>query len=187
MPEFTAFIPALCGAIFGFLLKYIYDKIAIKRRFKQELEDNDHIDVTGEWYAAWQTSVDGQELLNSEHLKMEQKGKTLRIWNTERSPENPKAGYLWEGQMQFLQGRNVMGWYFSKKQENNASKGMLYLTYLSQRKQFFGKWVGTAYDGELVNGYVVISKDRSSAMSELASFVNKHPQELQLIAFSGID
>lgn len=99
------FLPPLFGAIAGVVLKYIYDRIAEHLQFKKELKDNNYIDVTGEWYAAWQTSVDGSELINTEHLKIEQKGKIIKIENTERSPENPKAGYLWNGQLQFFRGK----------------------------------------------------------------------------------
>lgn len=88
--------------------------------------------------------------------------------------------------MQFFQGRNVMGWYFPKKEENNSSKGILYMTFLSPRKLFYGKWVGTAYDGELVTGYVVVGKDRTSAKNGLESFVRRHPQDLQLISYAGV-
>lgn len=183
MLDVIAFLPPLAGALAGVVLKYLYDRFATKQRFKKELEDNDFIDVTGEWYAAWQTSVDGKELLNTEHVKLIQKGKTLRIYNTEKSPENPKAGYLWEGQLQFFQGRSVMGWYFPKRGENNASRGILYMTHISQRKVFIGKWVGTAYDGELVTGFVVIGKDRTSARQELEEFTKKHPQDIQLISY----
>lgn len=185
MPSFSSFLPPLVGAVVGMLLKALYDVIAARRRFKKELEDNDNIDVTGEWHAAWQTSVDGAELINTEHIKMLQKGKTVKVWNTEKSPENPKAGFLWESQSQFLQGRNLMGWYFAKAEESNASKGILYLSYLSPRKLFFGKWVGTAYDGELITGCVVFSKVRAEAKLELQRFIAAAGQ-ITLIGYTGV-
>ena len=186
MLDLITFLPPLVGAAFGVFLKFGYDRWAEKRRFKRELEDNNDIDVSGEWCAAWQTSVNGQELINCETIKIEQKGKTLRIWNTEKSPENPIAGYLWEGQLQFFQGRNVMGWYFPKKLENNTSKGIMYMAYLSQQKKFVGQWVGSAYDGELVAGFVVIKKDRSEARKQLEAFIAAHPeQHVRLLYHTG--
>lgn len=185
MPDLLTFLPPLAGAVVGFILKFAYDRWADRRRFKRELEDNNNIDVSGEWCAAWQTSVEGKELINCEALKIEQKGKTVRIWNTERSPDNPVAGYLWEGQLQFFQGRNLMGWWFPKKEENNSSKGIMYMTYLSQQKKFVGQWVGSAYDGELVTGFVVLKKDRSEARKHLAAFIAAHPQHVRLIYSAG--
>lgn len=186
MLDLSSSLPPMLGAAVGIGIKYLYDFYAEKRKFKKELEDNNNIDVTGEWYVAWQTSVDGEEIVNTENLRIEQKGKTIKLWNTEKSPENPKAGYFWEGQMQFFQGRNVMGWYFPKKEENNASKGIIYMTFISPRKLFIGKWVGTAYDGEIVTGYVVIKKDRASAKQELEMFIKKHPQDIRLISYTGL-
>jgi hypothetical protein len=182
-----AFLPPLSGAVVGVALKYLYDRWADRRRFKKELEDNNNIDISGEWCAAWQTSVEGSELVNCEAIQVIQKGKTVRIVNTERSPDNPKAGYLWEGQMQFFQGRNLMGWYFPRKEENNSSKGIMYMTYLSPQKKFIGQWVGSAYDGDLMAGYVVIKKDRSAARAELEAFIKAHPQDVRLIYNTGLD
>lgn len=186
MLDFTAFLPPLAGAVVGVALKYVYDRWAERRKFKRELEDNNNIEVSGEWCAAWQTSVDGKELINCEAIRLEQRGKTVRIWNTERSPDNPKAGYLWEGQLQFFQGRNLMGWYFPKKEENNSSKGIMYMTYLSPQRKFVGQWVGSAYDGELVTGYVIVKKDRSAARQDLEAFIAAHPQHLRLIYHTGV-
>lgn len=184
--NWMTFIPPIVGVVFGFIVKLLYDKYAISRKFKKELEDNNHINVTGEWYAAWQTSVDAMSLINTEHLSLQQKGKTVKMLNTERSPENPKGGFLWEAQLQFLQGRNLMGWYFAKPEESNASKGIMYFTYLSPKKIFYGKWVGTAYDGDLVTGYVVISKDRTTSRKELEEFIKNHPQDIRLITYDGL-
>lgn len=179
-------VPPIFGAIVGFFIKLIYDRYAIKRRFKKELKDNNSIDVSGEWYAAWQTSVENITLINTEHLMLQQKGKTVKMWNTERSPENPRGGYLWDAQMQFFQGRNLMGWYLAKPEENNTSKGMMYFSYLSPRKIFYGKWVGTAYDGDLITGYVIISKDRTVSRKELEEFILNHPQDIRLITYNGL-
>jgi len=177
---------AVGGAVLGWLLSYVSGKVQGHYQFKKELKDNNHVDVNGEWYVAWQTSVDGQQLLNTEHIMIVQRGQTIRMWNTEKSPENPKGGYLWEAQLQFFQGRNVMGWFFAKKEESNTSKGIMYFSYFSPRKIFWGSWVGSAYDGELVSGYAVIGKDRTTALQELTSFIQKHPSDVRLISYAGL-
>ncbi|MFZ3384172.1 MAG: hypothetical protein WA144_09625, partial [Candidatus Methanoperedens sp.] len=99
----------LVGVIIGLLI----DDIKSKRRFKQELKDNNSIDITGnDWYAAWHTSVEHTTNLNTENLSIKQKGQTVKMKNIEKSPENPKGGYLWEAQLQFFHGKTLMGWYF---------------------------------------------------------------------------
>lgn len=178
----SAIILSLGSAVFGVLLRYAFEVAREKYRFKRELEDNNFIDVTGDdWHAAWQTAVEKQVLVNTEKLCMRQKGKVVKVWNTEKSPENPKGGYRWESQLQFFQGRVLMGWYFPLKAENITSKGIMFLCYHSAKKTFYGKWVGSAYDGDLANGFMVISKDRSTSRSELDKLMTAHPDKVNVI------
>src|SRR3989339_59144 len=167
-------IPIL-SAVLGVLFRYLYGIWADRRKFKQELKDNNFIDVTAtDWHAAWQTSVDNVEIINTERLIMVQKGNVVKVKNVEKSPENPKGGYLWEAQMQFFQGRYMMGWYFPLVAENNTSKGIMFFAYHSPKKMFYGKWVGASYDGDLSNGFLVISKDRTSSLVELTKLISIH-------------
>lgn len=174
---------AIISALVGAALSYIIGLLHEQRRFRQELSSNNNIVVSGDdWHAAWQASVDSHELLNTEHLVINQKGATLRMWNKEKSPENPKGGYLWEGQLQFFHGRDVMGWYFPKKTENNASKGIMFLNYNSSQKIFIGKWVGASYDGPLSTGFVVISKERTASLQILRHILANHPSKVCIIS-----
>jgi len=173
---------AAISTIAGIFLRVLFEHFREKHRFKKELKDNNYIDVSAEdWHAAWQTCVDGQVLINTERLSMKQKGGVVQVKNIEKSPENPKGGYLWESQMQFFQGRFLMGWYFPLRAENNASKGIMFWAYHSPKKIFYGKWVGSAYDGDLASGFVVISKDRTNSLGELSKLMAKHTGEVNII------
>lgn len=174
---FSLLIPAIIGAVVAKLLDYLL----AKRKFKKELEDNNNIDITGEWFAAWQTSIENIDNLNTEKLSIVQRGQTVKMKNLEKAPENPKGGYFWEGQLQFFHGRSLMGWYIPVKTENLTSKGIMFLSYQSTKKTFYGKWVGTSYDGELSNGFVVISKERDRSMAFLRDLVGKHPEKVNII------
>lgn len=182
-PDLTInIVVGLSSAIAGVVIGMLVDSVRVKLKFKQELKDNNYIDVTGEnWYAAWHTSVDGVVNLNTEHLSIKQKGRTVKIRNLERAPENPKGGYFWEAQLQFYHGKTLMGWYFPLRAENITSKGILFLTYKSPRKIFWGKWVGSSYDGDLSNGFVVISKDRSESLRLLNEVIRKHTDKVNII------
>ncbi len=176
---------SIASAILGIALKHVYELVREWYRFKKELRDNNFIDVTGkDWFAAWQAAVENELLVNTEQLCMEQKGNVVKVWNTERSPENPKGGYKWEAQMQFFQGRYLMGWYFPLREENLTSKGMMFVTYNSARRTFYGKWVGSAYDGDLCNGFVVISKNREAAVGELKTLIEKHKAPVNVISLA---
>src|SRR5437870_3861570 len=104
----------------GFVLAILWDLAKDEVRFRRELKQNDHIDLSGEdWVAAWQTSVKGKEVLNTEELIIAQKGGIVNMRNKAISPENRIAGYMWRGRLQLYQGRDLMGHYFAEKRENN--------------------------------------------------------------------
>jgi hypothetical protein len=178
----TNFWVGLVTTIVGILIGLTIDGIRTRRRFRQEMRDNNNIDVSGkDWIAAWQTSVENQVIVNTEELTLKQKGQTVRMWNHAKSPENPKGGYLWEAQLQFYNGRTLMGWYFPKEVENITSKGIMYLCYQSPRRIFIGRWVGASYDGDLTNGFVVISKDRTISLDLLQKIMDKHKDDVDII------
>jgi hypothetical protein len=160
-----------------------WESVRDRWKFKRELQDNGFLNVSGDdWYAAWQTSVEDQLVLCTEPIAMRQLGKTVKFWNKETAPENPKAGYYWEGQLQFVQGRHLLGWYFPLRSENNSSRGTIFLFYNGARKTFYGKWVGATYDGDLASGLVVISKDRSKALQQLQEIVSCHTEQVNVFA-----
>ncbi len=176
---------ALGSAIIGALISFGIQRYTEARKFKQELSSNNNIDVTGEdWFAAWQASVNGKLVLNTERLTLRQKGGTVRISNKEKSPENPEGGYLWSGQLQFYYGRDLLGWYFPLESENNTSKGIMFLNYNSAQKVFIGKWVGSAYDSPLSTGYVVISKEKQKSFDKLKEIIKNHPLAVSIISQS---
>jgi len=174
----------LLGTVVGWFLDFIAKTIIRIVKEKKEIKDNDYIDISGEWFVAWQTSINGEELLNTETLKVKQKGKTVVFENRERAPENPQGGYLWKSKMQFYQGRNLMGWYFPLKSENNSSKGIMYMAYFSQKRLFVGKWIGSGYDGELQAGFVVIATTREIAANKLNELKALHPNNINIISYN---
>lgn len=176
-------VSLVLGALLGCVLDYLVKFVVVKITHRKEIKENDYIDISGTWYAAWQTSVDGHELLNTEHITVKQTGKAVMMKNNERAPENPKGGYFWQSKLQFYQGRNLMGWYFPIKSENNTSKGIMFMTYFSPQKLFVGKWSGCGYDGDLESGFLVIANTREKAKEKLEALVNKYPGPVALISY----
>lgn len=168
--------------VVGVLLGLLIEFLKSKRKFRKEIKDNNFIDISGDkWFAAWQTSVEQTLNLNTEELIISQKGQTVKISNIDKSPENPKGGYKWEAQLQFFHGKTLMGWYFPLREENITSKGIMFLNYQSAKKVFWGKWVGSNYDGDLANGFVVISKNREESMRLLKDVISKHTDKVNII------
>lgn len=170
------------SAVLGVIISLVIQKLLESKKFKRELSSNNNIDISGEdWIAAWQASVDGENILNTEEIILQQKGGTIKINNKTKSPENLKGGYLWSGQLQFYYGRDLMGWYFPIKSENNTSKGIMFFNYNSAQKIFIGKWIGSAYDSPLSAGFVVISKNKKVSLQKLNTLIAKHPADVSII------
>lgn len=122
--------------------------------------------LTGQWYAAWQTTVDGIENLNTELIKIDHIGTRLTITNVEKSPENKLGGYLWRADMSIYENERAIGVYVSTE-PNVTSKGALYLVINRVGSLMRGQWVGCNYDYVLTSGYGVIAKERDVALDEL--------------------
>lgn len=173
---------SVASTLLGVALTIAYERIGQRYKFKKELRDNNNIDVSGDdWFAAWQTSVDQKIVLNTERICMIQNGQTVKVSNMDRAPENPEGGYLWDAQMQFFHGTHLMGWYFARPEENNNSKGIMFFSYHSPRKVFYGKWVGAAYDGSLCQGFLVITKDRAKSLKFLQDIIAMHSDRVNII------
>ena len=59
----------------------------------------------------------------------------------------------------------------------------MYLTYISPQKIFYGKWVGSGYDGDLLEGFVVFATDKDIAVSELNKIITDHPDGVRIIGY----
>jgi hypothetical protein len=180
-------MPLLENALFtlgGFALALVWDLAKDQYRFRRELKENDNIRLSGDWVAAWQTSVDGKEVLNTEDLIIKQKGGVIKMHNKAASPENEKAGYKWQGRLQFYQGRDLMGHYCADRAENNTAKGMMYFHFNSARKEFVGRWVGCSYDGPLLCGFGVIAKDKARSLELLQELIKVHPDKVPIISYA---
>jgi hypothetical protein len=104
----TEWIKYAVGIVLGAILyaigyeitKAVIDAIKEKRI---SIRKKEKIDLSGKWYAVWQTTVEGKENINTELLQIKQKGNKVIIENIEKSPENKLGGYLWRvGSVHFM-------------------------------------------------------------------------------------
>jgi hypothetical protein len=173
------------STVAGVVLTVVYEAIMEGRRFRRELKQNNEINLTGDdWFAAWQTSVKNEELINTEEIIIEQRGGLIKIHNREKSPENPIGGYKWIGKMQFYFGRDLMGHYFAVLEEQKTHKGIMYFNFDSAKQQLIGRWVGSSYDSPLSSGFGVISKNKAEAVEVLKQLIKNHPDKVPIITIS---
>jgi hypothetical protein len=120
------------------------------------------LNLTGQWWAAWQTWNQGQALVATQPVEMEQEGSTVRIRAIERSEENVRGGYVWTGELRIWDNHVLMGWYAAEDQ-NVRSKGTFFFVLHPQGHLMEGRWAGTSYDGPIVHGWAGIARDQDEA------------------------
>ena len=74
-------IGAVLYAIGYKITEIIIDEIKEK---KIRVRKKEKIDLSGTWYAVWQTTVEGKENINSEVLQIKQKGDKIIMENIEK-------------------------------------------------------------------------------------------------------
>jgi transcriptional regulator with XRE-family HTH domain len=124
------------------------------------------VNLTGRWWAGWQTFNHGEEVLATQPVEMEQHGLTVSIRALERSEENVLGGYVWTGELRIWDNQILMGWY-TAIEENIRSRGTLFLVPHTQGGFMEGRWAGMSYVGPIVSGWAAIAHDRDEAASIL--------------------
>lgn len=122
------------------------------------------VNLTGEWWASWQTFKDGDEVITAQQVRIRQQADLLDLETITRGIDVEDGGYLWRGQLRLWDNRVLMGWY-AANDASVASKGTLYFVLHPHGQELEGKWVGTSYEGDLVAGWGGLAKSEGRARS----------------------
>jgi transcriptional regulator with XRE-family HTH domain len=125
-----------------------------------------HLNLTGRWWAGWQTFTHGDEVLATQPVEMEQHGLTVSIRALERSEENVRGAYVWTGELRVWDNQILMGWY-TAVEENVRSRGTLFFVLHTQGGFMEGSWTGMSYVGPIVSGWAAIAHARDEVASVL--------------------
>jgi transcriptional regulator with XRE-family HTH domain len=118
--------------------------------------------LSGRWWAAWQTFNHGQEIVATQPIEIAQHGIVARITALERSEENVRGGYLWDGQIRICDNQVVLGWYTATEQ-NVRSRGTFYFVLHPHGNLLEGRWIGTSYDGPIISGWGAVAPTQDEA------------------------
>lgn len=122
----------------------------------------DHdLDLSGDWWAAWQTSKDGVARVDTHRLTIYQRGGLLQL-DAERAVPVAEGSYQWRGELRLWDNEALIGWYRSAEAAVR-SKGSLYLALHPHGTHAWGRWVGMSYDGPVVTGWGAIARTREHA------------------------
>jgi transcriptional regulator with XRE-family HTH domain len=136
-------------------------------------EPTHRVDLSGDWWACWQTWNQGREILNPHEIRMAQRGNTIEVVATTRGThEFEEGGYLWRGEMRLWDNEILMGWYVPGEAAVR-SKGTLYFVLHQHGTQMTGRWVGLSYDGPIVTGWGAIAKTKEEAVALVSQLKEK--------------
>jgi transcriptional regulator with XRE-family HTH domain len=132
------------------------------------------VNLTGEWWAGWQTWNRGQEMITTQPIEIVQHGVTVRIRALDRNLQEDLGGYLWEGELRVWDNSVLTGWY-SATDLNVRSRGTMFFVLHAQGLSMQGRWVGSSFDGPIVSGWGSIEKARDQASSTIERLRGSHP------------
>lgn len=127
------------------------------------------IDLTGEWWASWQTFRGGQHKIATQPVHIRQDGESLHVAAQERGLSAAEGGYLWSGELRLWDNEVLTGWY-AANDGSVRSKGTAYFALHPHGEHMSGRWVGLGYDDTIMTGWASMgtSKEASEqAMSRL--------------------
>lgn len=110
----------------------------------------DHLDLTGDWYAGWQTWRDGQEALAVQSVRLAQRGEDIDAQTVTHGLRD--TGYHWRGGFRLWDNEVLLGWY-AASESSVRSKGTMYFVLHPHGTHMRGRWVGLGYDGKIMTGW----------------------------------
>jgi len=123
----------------------------------------DHrVNLTGDWWAGWQSSREGVEDIRVQPVSMRQHGDLIQIEATRRGRPVEEGGYLWRGELRLWDNEILMGWY-AANDGSVRSKGTMYFQIHPHGINMTGRWVGLSYDGQIVSGWGSMARTEDEA------------------------
>jgi hypothetical protein len=72
------------------------------------------LDLSGEWWCAWQTWKDGAPRIDTHPLEVHQRGEVLQL-NPDRAVPVAGGSYRWRGELRLWDNEALIGWYRSTR------------------------------------------------------------------------
>ena len=125
-------------------------------------EPTQRLTLAGDWWASWQTFMEGREIITVQEVRFTQRGDDLRVEAVTRGLSMEEGGYLWRGELRLWDNEVLMGWYAANDQ-STRSKGTMYFVIHPHGQSMSGRWVGLSYDGAIVSGWASMAKTEEEA------------------------
>jgi transcriptional regulator with XRE-family HTH domain len=120
------------------------------------------INLSGDWFAGWQSFKDGEEVVAVQPVRLRQQGELIQIESLERGRPIEDGGYLWRGELRLWDNEDLMGWYASTD-PTVRSRGTFFFTLHTQGQIMTGIWTGRTYDSKHAIGRAGIARNEPAA------------------------
>lgn len=127
------------------------------------------LDLSGDWWAAWQTWKDDAPRIDTHPLLIVQRGELLQL-DADRAVPVEQGSFRWRGELRLWDSEALMGWYHSTDAAVR-SKGTLYLALHQHGTYAWGRWVGMSYDGPVVSGWGAIARTQDEVHQVVSDLV----------------
>jgi len=132
------------------------------------------INLSGDWWASWQTFKDHEEIVTLQEVRYRQEGERIEVETITRGIDVEDGGYHWRGELRIWDNEILMGWY-AATDGSVRSKGTMYFVLHPHGQQMSGRWVGLSYDGKIVTGWAAMARDSDAATSIIRDLKEQDP------------
>lgn len=133
------------------------------------------LDLSGQWWAGWQTWKDGVERIDTHPLEVNQRGEVMYL-DAERAVSIEEGSYAWRGEFRLWDNEALMGWYRSVDGAVR-SKGVMYLALHAHGTHAWGRWVGQSYDGLVISGWGAMARTQTRAHDIVRDLIDNQPPQ----------
>lgn len=120
------------------------------------------IDLSGQWWASWQTFRDGVQKIATQQVECKQAGELIQVATITHGLSIEDGGYHWTGELRLWDNEILMGWY-AAIEGSVRSKGTMYFALHPHGLHMAGRWVGLGYDDRIMTGWGSMAKTREAA------------------------
>jgi transcriptional regulator with XRE-family HTH domain len=134
-------------------------------------EQTHRVNLTGHWWASWQTSRSGIEKIATQQVEIKQEGSILHIETVTRGLSVEEGGYHWSGELRLWDNEILMGWY-AANDGSIRSKGTMYFVVHPHGLDMSGRWVGLGYDDQIMTGFASMAHSRDESEQTMARLID---------------
>ena len=128
-------------------------------------EESHRPDLSGEWWACWQSWQDGRETVNPQRIALRPlRGGTFQVQTITRGTAPDDGGYTWEGELRLFDDEALIGWY-AANEEAVRSKGSMFFALHTHGRRAVGRWVGKSHDGSVMSGVAAMARTEDDVMA----------------------